>query len=122
LVGALGTLREDGSPWVVPIWYAWDGTAITIWSSPGMGWVKRIQDEPRVAFTVFEHDSPRGAVYIRGTATVREGSMQELTEIRAITARYVDADRVDEELQAYDGGGPKVVVTITPSFIKGEFN
>jgi PPOX class probable F420-dependent enzyme len=123
LVGALGTLRADGSPWVVPIWYRWDRSTIKVWSSPTMGWVKRLQDEPRVAFTVFEHEAPRGAVYIRGTATVREGMMEVLREdIRAVTARYVDADKVDDELRAYDGGNPKVVVTITPTFIKGEFN
>jgi PPOX class probable F420-dependent enzyme len=123
LVGALGTLRTDGSPWVVPVWYRWDGAVITIWSSPGMGWVKRLAPEPRVAFTVFEHEAPRRAAYLRGTATVREGSMRELdADIRAITARYVDADRLDEELRAYGRGGNKVVVTITPSFMKGEYN
>ena len=123
LVGALGTLRADGSPWVVPIWYRWDGSTIKVWSSPTMGWVKRLQDEPRVAFTAFEHEAPRRAVYLRGTATVAEGTMQELREdIRAVTARYVDADKVDDELRAYDGGNPKVVVTIAPTFIKGEFN
>ena len=95
LVGALGTLRADGSPWVVPIWYRWDGSTIKVWSSPTMGWVKRLQDEPRVAFTAFEHEAPRRAVYLRGTATVAEGTMQELREdIRAVTARYVDADKV----------------------------
>ena len=123
LVGALGTLRADGSPWVVPIWFRWDGTAIKVWSSPTMGWVKWLREEPRVAFTIFEHEAPRRAVYFRGNATVREGSMRELEDdIRPITGRYVDSEHLDEELKSYDGGRNKVVVTITPTFMKGEFN
>jgi len=123
LVGALGTLRADGSPWVVPIWYRWDGTKIKVWTGPTMGWVKRLREEPRVGFTVFEHDTPRRAVYFRGIASVREGTMRELDDdIRAITARYVEPARLDEVIRSYDRGGNKVVVTITPTFLKGEFN
>jgi PPOX class probable F420-dependent enzyme len=123
MVGALATIRADGSPGVLPIWYRWDGSAITLWSDPNFAWVRRIREEPRVAFTVFEHDLPRRAVYIRGTATVREGTMTELEEeIRAITARYVPADRLDDEVQSYDRGGTKVIVTITPTFLTGAYN
>jgi nitroimidazol reductase NimA-like FMN-containing flavoprotein (pyridoxamine 5'-phosphate oxidase superfamily) len=123
LVGALAILRDDGTPSVLPIWYRWDGTAIKLWSDPKFGWVRRLLDEPRVAFSVFEHDVPRRAVYIRGTATVREGSMAALDDdIRAITARYVDAERLDEEIRSYDSGRNKVIVTITPTWIKGAYN
>jgi PPOX class probable F420-dependent enzyme len=122
-VGALATLRADGTPGVLPIWYRWDGTAVKLWSDPRFGWVKRLREEPRVAFSVFEHDVPRRAVYIRGTATVSEGSMAELDEeIRAITARYVDAERLDEEIRSYDSGRNKVIVTITPTWMKGAYN
>lgn len=123
LVGALATLRADGTPWIVPIWYRWDGDAITVWSSPAMGWVKRLREEPRVAFAVYEHEAPRGAVYLRGTAAIEDGTMQDLhEEIRAVTARYVAAGQLEEALRTYDGGRPKVVVTIAPAFIKGEYN
>lgn len=123
LVGALATLRPDGSPQVLPIWYRWDGKAITLWSDPNFGWVKRLHAEPRVAFSVFEHDVPRRAVYIRGTATVEEGSMAELdAEIRAITARYVAAADLDDEIRSNDRGGNKVIVTITPTSLRGAVN
>jgi nitroimidazol reductase NimA-like FMN-containing flavoprotein (pyridoxamine 5'-phosphate oxidase superfamily) len=121
-VGAVATLRADGSPMGVPIWFRWTGSEVKIWSSPNVGWVKRLREDPRVAFTVFEHEAPRRAFYVRGTASVVEGSMAELRdEIRAISARYIDGD-VDRELASYDGGGPKAIVTITPSFTKATYN
>lgn len=123
LVGAIATLRADGSPWVVPIWYRWDGEAITVWSSPTMGWVKRLREEPRVAFSVYEHGVPSRAIYVRGTATVRDGTTEELfDELQAITTRYVDAERLDDFMQSYDRASPAVIITIIPTFIKGEVN
>jgi PPOX class probable F420-dependent enzyme len=123
LVGALATLRADGSPHVVPIWYRWDGAAITIWSGPTIGWVKRLRDDPRVAFTVYEHGVPSRAVYIRGTATLHEAPMAELRdELRAITARYVPAERLDAQLAEYEHDGNAVIVTIVPSTVRGEVN
>jgi nitroimidazol reductase NimA-like FMN-containing flavoprotein (pyridoxamine 5'-phosphate oxidase superfamily) len=123
LVGAIASLRSTGEPTVVPIWFRWTGSAITIWSDPAFGWVKRIRSEPRVAFTVFEHCSPSRAVYIRGTASVEEGTMGELdAEIRAITAKYVPAARLDDEIRSYDIGGTKVVITITPTSLRAATN
>ncbi len=123
LVGAIATLRADGSPSVVPIWYRWTGSAITVWTSPSFVWVKQIQKEPRVAFSVFEHNVPSRAVYVRGTASVAVGTTSELNdELRAITARYVPASRVDAEMKSYDNDTPKAVVTITPTWMKAETN
>jgi nitroimidazol reductase NimA-like FMN-containing flavoprotein (pyridoxamine 5'-phosphate oxidase superfamily) len=122
-VGALSTLRNDGAPNVIPIWYRWTGAEIKLWTDPEFGWVKRLQTDPRVAFAVFEHDAPRRAAYFRGTASVVEGAMADLlAEIRAISARYIDAADLDEQVASYDRGGNKAIVTITPSFVKGAVN
>lgn len=123
LVGALATLRGNGAPNVIPVWYHWNGSVITVWTDPNFGWVRALRGDPRVAFTVFEHRSPSRAVYIRGHATVVEGTMAELdAEIRAITARYVPADRLDEEIRSYDRGGTKAVITIVPSTLRAATN
>lgn len=121
-VGALATLRADGSPYVVPLWFRWTGSEVKVFSSPNIGWVQRLREEPRVAFTVFEHDVPRRAFYVRGTASVRIGLLPELREeIRAIWQRYTDGD-VDRELAGYDNGNPNAVITIAPDFTKAMFN
>jgi len=123
LTGAIATLRDDGSPHVVPVWYRWDGAVITVWADATSPWVKRVRDQPRVAFTVFEHGIPSRAVYIRGTATVVQGPLKEFeAAIRPVTARYVAAEKLEETLREYDGGNDKAVVTITPEFLRGVVN
>jgi nitroimidazol reductase NimA-like FMN-containing flavoprotein (pyridoxamine 5'-phosphate oxidase superfamily) len=122
-IGALAATAANGSPLIVPIWYRWDGQAIHLWTDPAFPWVRRVTAEPRVAFTVFEHDPPWRAVYLRGTATIRQGSLAELRdEIRAIVARYRDPADVERTIDAYDRGEPKAIVTIRPSSIRAHVN
>lgn len=117
LVGALSVLRPDGSPHAVPVWYHWDDGRVVVFADAGSGWVGWVERDPRVAFTVFEHVHPLRAVYIRGAASVRLGSLPELRDqIRGIVARYRAADKVEATIDEYGGG--KVVVTITPGSIR----
>jgi len=37
LVGVVGTLRKNGSPHVVPVWFRWDGEAVFISSDERRG-------------------------------------------------------------------------------------
>lgn len=123
LIGAIGLLRADGSPAIAPVWYRWDGETITVWGDTTTWWFKRIAADPRVAFSVFEHERPYRAVYIRGTATVRHGSIEELMPIvEPITARYVAEGTAAETVRSYDNGDGKMLVTITPTSVKGIVN
>lgn len=122
-IGALAVTRKDGSPSVMPVWYRWNGSVITIWTDPSVWWLKRIAIDPRVAFSVFEHVAPMRAIYIRGTATTRAGSVDELMDdLRAVTERYVPAGTADDIIRSYDNGQGKVLVTITPEHLLGRVN
>lgn len=122
-VGALSITRRDGSPLVVPVWYRWDSAAVVVWTDPAFPWARRLAEEPRVAFAVFEHAAPFRSVYVRGTASVREGSFAELREeARAIVARYVAPADLERTVDAYDRGAPKALVRITPSSIRSHAN
>ncbi|CAA9560914.1 MAG: hypothetical protein AVDCRST_MAG49-2563 [uncultured Thermomicrobiales bacterium] len=123
LVGAIATVRADGAPAVVPVWYRWHAGTVLVWSEATFPWVRRLADEPRVALAVFEHTTPLRAVYVRGTATVRTGSLAELwDEIRPIVARYVPAEEVESTMASYDTGDAKAMVTITPTSIRAQAN
>jgi PPOX class probable F420-dependent enzyme len=43
----LSTVCEDGAPHLVPTWFTWDGTVLTILSKPGARKVRNLQNEPR---------------------------------------------------------------------------
>ncbi len=45
----LATVRQDGQPQVVPVWFLWDGERILIYSLPNSQKVRNIRHNPRVS-------------------------------------------------------------------------
>ena len=116
LLGVVGTLRADGSPHVVPVWYRYDGAAVHIWSDEGRGWVRNLRRDPRVAFSVQEPEPPFAAVLMRGQAEVRTGDDEALlTEIRMITSRYIERSDVESYIAGW--AHLQTIVTIRPERI-----
>ena len=64
-LGVIATLRHDGSPHIVPVWFRWDTGAVTIWTTETRAWVRNLLRDPRVAFSVQTFEEP----YDPGTAT-----------------------------------------------------
>jgi PPOX class probable F420-dependent enzyme len=50
----LSSVRPDGSPHVVPLWFHWDGESILVFSKPGAQKVRNVRAEPRVMVAVGE--------------------------------------------------------------------
>ncbi|MHB1510175.1 MAG: TIGR03618 family F420-dependent PPOX class oxidoreductase [Acidimicrobiales bacterium] len=112
-LGVVGTLRHDGSPSLTPVWFRWDGASVKIWTTDSRVWVRNLQRDPRVAFSVQTFEAPYPAVVIRGRASLRSGDdAATVEEIRAITRRYVGP----EEVETYISDWPalRTIVTIVP--------
>ena len=96
-LGVVGTLRRDGAPHLVPVWFRWDGAAVTIWTTEERAWVRNLMRDARAAFSVQTFEEPYPAVVIRGSATVATADdAATIAEIHAITRRYVPAGGVEE--------------------------
>jgi PPOX class probable F420-dependent enzyme len=50
----LGTTAPDGAPHLVPVWFAWDGSAFLVFSKPRAVKVRHMAAEPRVAVALGE--------------------------------------------------------------------
>lgn len=50
----LSSVRPDGGPHVVPMWFHWDGESILVFSKPGAQKVRNVRAEPRVMVAVGE--------------------------------------------------------------------
>jgi PPOX class probable F420-dependent enzyme len=88
-LGILSTLRRDGSPVTVPVWFEWDGAAVRCFTSAGSGKVRRLQRDPRASLLVVNNlDEPEAWVAFDGEVTIaREGAF-ELAE--RLACRYWD--------------------------------
>ena len=101
-LGTVATIRDDGSPHVVPVWYRFDGRAVHIWTHHKRVWVTNLMHDNRVAFSVQEAQPPYAAVILRGRADVVMGEDEEISaEIRRITARYIAAPDVASYIQGW---------------------
>jgi len=112
-LGVVGTLRQDGAPNLTPVWFRWDGAAVTIWTTDTRAWVRNVERDPRVAFSVQTFDAPYPAVVMHGRASVQTGDVPSvIEEIRSISKRYVGP----EEVEPYVSDWPALrsIVTIVP--------
>jgi PPOX class probable F420-dependent enzyme len=118
LLAAVGTIRGDGSPQVVPVWYRWDGERFLVWSTETRAWVRHLRRDPRIAVSVQETTPPFAAALLRGAAEVHTGAAAWITdEIRAITRRYIATAEVDAYVAGW--GELRTIVSLRPETITG---
>ncbi|MDQ3871414.1 MAG: pyridoxamine 5'-phosphate oxidase family protein [Chloroflexota bacterium] len=66
----LSTIRPDGRPHVVPVWFLWDGRAIHFYSKPGAQKVRNLRVNPSAMLAVGEPDEEFDVELIEGAADV----------------------------------------------------
>jgi general stress protein 26 len=70
----LATLKEDGWPMIVPLWYQWDGEAFYVVGRKRSKWVADLKNDPRCAICIEETAHPRiRKVIAQCTAEIVEG-------------------------------------------------
>ena len=76
--GYLTTLRRDGSPISVPVWFEWDGAVVRIFTGKASTKVKRIRHDPRVTLLATNQlDEKEAWVAFDGRATIEpEGGFE----------------------------------------------
>jgi len=85
----LSTLRADGSPVTVPVWFAWDGQIVSMFSAITSTKLTRIERDPRVSVLVSnEVDEPEYWVSFDGQVRIEESGGFELAE--QLAGRYWD--------------------------------
>lgn len=117
-IAKLATLRADGSPTIVPVWFEWDGATACLFTSRESPKIARIRADPRVALSVEE---PVGVaeswVTIEGTAAIEESGGIELA--RRLAHRYYTPEKVAKTLPEWEKAAATwVVVRITPTHIR----
>lgn len=81
----LATVRPDGRPHLVPVWFLWDGATVLIFSQPNNQKVRNIQANPSVMLALDNTGSDGGDV------VTLEGEAQLIDPREGITANTVQA-------------------------------
>lgn len=83
----LTTVRADGQPQSVPVWFVWDGETFLIYSRPNNQKLRNIQRQPRVGLNLNTDEHGDRIVRVEGTAEVVEGAPLA-TEVPAMVEKY----------------------------------
>jgi PPOX class probable F420-dependent enzyme len=64
----LSSVRPDGRPHLVPIWFLWDGAAILFFSQPAAQKVRNLRHNPQVMLALDSADAGEDIVLLEGRA------------------------------------------------------
>jgi len=89
--GILSTLRRDGSPIAIPVWFDWDGSSVRMFTTAGSPKLRRLTNDARASVLVVNHvDEKEQWVAFDGTVAVSDQGGLELAE--KLAQRYWDLD------------------------------
>jgi PPOX class probable F420-dependent enzyme len=114
--GKLATVRRDGRPHVVPIWYDLDGDTLVFTTGEESVKYKSMKRDPRVSLTVDDQTPPYSYVMIEGTVSFSEDPGELLRWATRIGGRYMGADQA-EAYGKWNSTPGEVIVRIIPSKI-----
>ncbi len=94
-LGVLSTLRDDGAPISVPVWFEWDGSRARMFTTASSRKVERLARDARASLLVAARiDEPEAWVAIDGRIEILEEGAADLAE--RLAERYWDMDDPDK--------------------------
>ena len=109
----LSTVRPDGAPHLVPIWFWWDGEGILVFSKPDAQKVRNLRANPSVMLALGDPDEDFDVGLFRGRAEIIDRPTRSVLPF-AHLAKYADrmaALGIDAETYA---GTYSQVIRIVP--------
>ena len=85
----LSTVRPDGGPHLVPIWFWWDGEALLVFSKPGSQKVRNLRAHPSVMLALGDAEDDFDVGLMRGRAELLDRPTSEVLPA-AHLAKYAD--------------------------------
>jgi PPOX class probable F420-dependent enzyme len=114
--GKLATVREDGRPHVVPIWFVLDGDNLVFNTGESSVKARNMKRDPRVSLSVDDQKPPFSFVTIEGTVTLSDDPAELLHWATRIGGRYMGEDKAEAFGKRNSSEG-ELLVRLTPSKI-----
>jgi len=93
--GKLATVRDDGRPHVVPIWFVMDGDKLIFNTGELSVKARNMKRDPRVSLSVDDQKPPYSFVTVEGTVTFSEDPDELLHWATRIGGRYMGEDQAE---------------------------
>ena len=117
--GKLATVRQDGRPHVVPVWFVLDGDELVFTTGEGTVKAANMRRDPHVTICVDDEIAPYAYMQIEGTARFSHDLAELLKWATIIGGRYMGADLA--EMYGKRNGVPgELLVRVTPTRIRFE--
>lgn len=113
LVAVMVTLRVDGSPHAIPIWYEYRHGEFVVFTSDTFVRVKNLQRDSRAAITVSNHEEPYMYVSAEGPVSITSEGVAETG--LSIARRYMGENAQQFLDDVYDEHS--VLLRLTPERI-----
>jgi PPOX class probable F420-dependent enzyme len=84
------TVRSDGQPQSVPVWFFWDGEEFLVYSQPGRQKLRNIERDPRVGLNLNSNAQGGDVVRAEDTAEIVEDA-PPATGVPEYVEKYRDA-------------------------------
>jgi hypothetical protein len=114
--GKLATVRPDGRPHVVPIWFDMDGETIVFMTGETTVKGRNMQHNPRVTLCVDEETPPYSFVMVEGTVTFSTDMDEMLHWGTRIGGRYMGVE-LAEAFGKRNAVPGEMLVRLTPQHV-----
>lgn len=84
----LSTVRPDGAPHLVPIWFTWDGTSLLVFSKPGAQKVRNLRANPVAMLALGEPEDDFDVALAEARVELSDAPATELPEAHLV--KYAD--------------------------------
>ena len=116
--GKLATVRKDGRPLVVPVWYDLEGETVVFMTARDSLKTKNMRRDPRISLCVDDEVTPFAYVELEGTAVISEDADQGLYWATRIGGRYMGQE-LAEAYGKINSGAEVLIVRVTPTHLHG---
>jgi len=112
--GKLATVRKDGQPLVVPVWYDLEGETVVFMTAQDSIKAKNMRRDPRVSLCVDDEVTPFAYVELEGTVVMSDDADQALDWATRIGGRYMGRELAETYGKINSGAGVLIVhITLT---------
>lgn len=99
IVGVIATLRRDGRPYTVPVWWLWHEGAVWLTGTTNRVWCKQLLHDPRISLCIESTGEFNGHIEVDGRATALQLPTDDIWPVsRLLVEKYVgrhDPERAD---------------------------